>query len=87
MGIGGLGIILVSTPWEIARWFLIIIPPISVITIFYARRIRKFSKQMQDKISESNVIVGESLMGINSVKAYAKEHFEINRYVSKYLSY
>jgi ABC-type multidrug transport system fused ATPase/permease subunit len=38
---------------------------------------------MQDKISESNVIVGESLMGINSVKAYANEHFEINRYVSK----
>ncbi len=83
VGIGGLGIILFSTPWEIARWFLIIIPPISVITIFYARRIRKFSKQMQDKISESNVIVGESLMGINSVKAYANEHFEINRYVSK----
>ena len=83
VGIGGLGIILVSTPWEIARWFLIIIPPISVITIFYARRIRKFSKQMQDKISESNIIVGESLMGINSVKAYTNEYFEINRYVSK----
>jgi ABC-type multidrug transport system fused ATPase/permease subunit len=83
VGIGGLGIILVSTPWEIARWFLIIIPPISVITIFYARRIRKFSKQMQDKISEANVIVGESLMGINSVKAYTNENFEINRYVSK----
>ena len=85
VGLGGLGIILFSTPWEIARWFLIIIPPISVITIFYARRIRKFSKQMQDKISESNIIVGESLMGISSVKAYTNEQFEINRYMSKIL--
>ncbi len=83
VGLGGLGIILCTTPWEIAKWFLIIIPPISVITIFYARRIRKFSKQMQDKISESNIIVGESLMGINSIKAYTNENFEINRYVSK----
>lgn len=83
VGIGGLGIILFSTPWEIAQWFLIIIPPISVVTIFYARRIRKFSKQLQDKISESNIIVGESLTGINSVKAYTNEHFEINRYISR----
>lgn len=83
VGLGGLGIILFSTPWEIAKWFLIIIPPISVITIFYARRIRKFSKQQQDKIAESNVIVGESLTGINSVKAYTNEYFEISRYISK----
>ena len=83
VGIGGLGIILFSTPWEIAKWFLIIIPPISAITIFYARKIRNFSKNMQDKISESNVIVSESLMGINSVKSFTNEIFEITRYIAK----
>ncbi len=83
VGIGGLGIILFSTPWEIAKWFLIIIPPISFITIFYARKIRNFSKNMQDKISESNIIVSESLMGINSVKSFTNEIFEITRYIAK----
>lgn len=83
VGIGGLGLILYSTSWEIAKWFVIIIPPIAAITIFYARKIRNFSKNMQDKIAETNVIVGEALMGITSVKAFTNEEFEITRYVNK----
>ncbi len=83
VGIGGLGVIVFSTPWEIARLFLMIIPPISVITIFYARKIRSFSKEMQEKISDSNIIVNEALVGINSVKSYTNEAFEINRYEDK----
>lgn len=83
VGFGGLTIILVSTPWAIAKWFLIIIPPISVITIFYARRIRKYSRNMQDKIAETNVVVGEALTGISSVKSFTNEAFEINKYSDK----
>lgn len=83
VGIGGLIIIIYSTKFEIAKWFLIVIPPLSVVAILFAKRIRGFSKRYQDKIAEANVIVGESLTGITNVKSFTNEQYEINRYSGK----
>jgi ABC-type multidrug transport system fused ATPase/permease subunit len=80
VGIGGLILIVVNIKWEVAKWFIFIIPPIVVVSILYSRKIRKTSKSFQDKIAESNVIVNEALVGINSVKSFTNEVFEINRY-------
>ncbi len=80
VGIGGLIIILTTTKWEVAKWFLIIIPPISILAIFFARKIRAYSKVFQDKIAQANVIVGESLTGITNVKSFTNEQHEINKY-------
>src|ERR1041384_8200484 len=49
VGIGGFIIILVTIKWAIAKWFVFIIPPIIIVAIVYSRRIRKYSKDMQDK--------------------------------------
>lgn len=80
VGVGGLIILIMLTEWEIAKWFLIIIPPIAVLAMIYGRRIRKYSKAFQTKISESNVIVSEALTGITSVKSFVNEQYEINKY-------
>lgn len=80
VGIGGFVIIIIKVKWAIAQWFVFIIPPIIVVAILYSRRIRKYSKDMQDKIASSNVIVNEALMGISSVKSFTNEFFEISRY-------
>jgi ABC-type multidrug transport system fused ATPase/permease subunit len=80
VGIGGLGLIMYYTSWEIAKWFLFIIPPIIIIAILFGKKIRGFSKLFQDKIAESNVIVVEALTGISNVKTFTNESFEINRY-------
>ena len=48
--------------------------------ILFARRIRKFSKDFQEKIAESSVIVGEALTGITNVKTFTNEKYEITRY-------
>lgn len=80
VGIGGLAMIVVAVPWDIAKWFLILIPPVSFVAIFYARKLRKFSKSLQDKIAQSNVVVSEALTGIGSVKSFTNESFEISRY-------
>lgn len=80
VGIGGLAMIIVAVPWDIAKWFLILIPPVSFVAIFYARKLRKFSKSLQDKIAQSNVVVSEALTGIGSVKSFTNEAFEISRY-------
>ncbi len=83
VGVGGLTLMIIYTKWEIARWFLIIIPPLTLVSIIFAKRIRKYSKTFQDKIAESNVIVGESLTGITNVKTFTNEAYEINRYQKK----
>jgi len=80
VGIGGLCIILFSMKWAIAKWFLIIIPPITVIAIVYGRKVRRYAKGQQDNIAASNVIVTDALTGINSVKSFTNEGFEIDRY-------
>ncbi len=79
VGVGGL-VILVMTSGPIAKWFLVIIPPLTIVSILFARKIRKFSKTYQEKIAESNVVVGEALTGITNVKTFTNEEYEIKKY-------
>jgi len=83
VGVGGLIMIISSTKFEVAKWFLIIIPPLSVLAILFAKKIRGYSKSFQDKIADANVIVGESLTGITNVKSFTNENYELNRYMAK----
>lgn len=80
--VGGI-IIICFMSWKMAVVMLAIIPVIAIITLFFARYIRKLSKEVQDKIAESNVIVGESLQGIANVKSFTNESYEIGRYKNK----
>jgi ABC-type multidrug transport system fused ATPase/permease subunit len=80
VGVGGLILLIYTTEWTIAKWFLIIIPPLTVAAILFSKRIRKFSKSYQEKIAESNVIVGEALTGITNVKTFTNENYEAAKY-------
>ena len=44
VGVGGLILLIYTTEWTIAKWFLIIIPPLTFAAILFSKRIRKFSK-------------------------------------------
>ncbi|MBA2613147.1 MAG: ATP-binding cassette domain-containing protein [Bacteroidetes bacterium] len=83
VGVGGLVLMVVLTKWEIARWFVFIIPPLTIVSILFAKKIRKYSKGFQDKIAEASVIVGEVLSGISNVKTFTNEAYEIKRYTEK----
>ncbi len=80
VGVGGLVLLVYFTSWDVAKWFIVIIPPITVVAILYGRKIRGYSKALQDKISESSIIVSEALTGITSVKAFTNEQLEIGKY-------
>lgn len=55
-------------------------PPIVIAAIFLGRYIRKMSKQRQDALAETNIIVEETMQSVNAVKAYTNEAFEYNRF-------
>lgn len=59
---------------------LSVIPAVALIAVFFGRFIRKLSKQTQDASAQSNSILEEALQGIQNVKAFTNEAFEMKRY-------
>jgi ABC-type multidrug transport system fused ATPase/permease subunit len=59
---------------------LSVVPVIIVIAIVFSKRIRKYARNAQDQLADSGIIVQETLQGINSVKAFSNEWYEIKRY-------
>ncbi len=66
--------------WKLALLMLCVIPPVAIVTVFFGRKIRSFSRAVQDRVAESNVIVGESMQGIANVKSFTNEAYEIKKY-------
>ena len=62
---------------------LSVVPVVAIIAVVFGKFIKKIAKETQDSSAKSNSILEESLMGINNVKAFANEFFEIIRYKSK----
>lgn len=79
---GGIAL-LMHTSINLTFFMLLIVPPVALFAFFFGRYIRKFSKIAQAQVAESNTIVEETLQGIQNVKAFVNEPFEINRYKSK----
>lgn len=77
--IGGT-VALFLTSVQLALAMLAIIPVLSVLTFVFGIFIRKQSRGVQDLVANSNTIVEETLQGIQNVKAFANELFEIGRY-------
>lgn len=80
--IGGVALLTFISP-HLTGFMLLIIPLISVVAVYFGRFIRKLSKITQEKIAESNVIVEETLSGIDTVKSFSNEPFESVRYRNK----
>jgi ABC-type multidrug transport system fused ATPase/permease subunit len=72
--------LLVITSVKLTIFMLAIVPGIVLLSVVFGRFIRKFSKQVQSEVADSNTIVEETLQGIQSVKTFTNEFFEILRY-------
>jgi ABC-type multidrug transport system fused ATPase/permease subunit len=65
---------------QLTLTMLATLPVVALIAVFFGRWVRKLSKQVQDRIADTNVIVDETLQGIQIVKAFSNEAFEVGRY-------
>lgn len=79
---GGIAILLYTSP-KLTLFMLAVVPVVVLITVFFGRFIRRYSKDVQEEIAQSNTIVEETLQGIFNVKAFANEYLEIGRYREK----
>lgn len=80
--VGGITLLTLTT-WKLTLFMLAILPAVVIIAVVFGRFIRKYSKEVQSQIAESNTIVEETLQGIFNVKAFANEFLEMARYKKK----
>ena len=76
-------ILLGFTSIKLAAFMLAIFPIIIVVAVIIGRKLRAYSKTVQEHIADSNTIVEETLQGISNVKAFANEIYESLRYQKK----
>jgi len=56
------------------------VPFLIAATVGFGRKLRRISREMQDRLAATGVVVEETLQGIASVKAFANESFELGRF-------
>jgi ABC-type multidrug transport system fused ATPase/permease subunit len=79
---GAITLMMISS-FQLTLFMLAVVPPMALLAFFAGRAVRKYSKKAQSSVAESNTIVEETLQGIQNVKAFTNELFEINRYREK----
>ncbi|MBC6697941.1 ABC transporter ATP-binding protein [Hymenobacter puniceus] len=67
---------------KLSMFMLVTFPPIVVLAMVFGKKIRGLAKTTQDELAKTNVIVEETLQGINTVKAFTNEQFETQRYTA-----
>ncbi|HRH37111.1 MAG TPA: ABC transporter transmembrane domain-containing protein, partial [Flavobacteriales bacterium] len=77
--VGGI-VLLTQVSGKLTLTMLAVIPVVAIIAVIFGRFVTKLSKQVQDRIADTNVIVDETLQGIQNVKAFANESWEALRY-------
>lgn len=77
--IGGI-ILLFITSTKLTIFILLIIPPIAWLVATFGKKIKTISKNTQDALAVSSGVAEESISGVRTVKAFAQEKWEINRY-------
>ena len=79
MLLGGIALI-AATSGRLTLIMLGVIPPVIILAVVFGRKLRRNSREAQDKLADTNIIVEETLQGIFNVKAFVNEGFEIGRY-------
>jgi ABC transporter fused permease/ATP-binding protein len=59
---------------------LAIVPPITLTTIYFGRRIRKMTRAVQDELAKVSGQVQESIGAIATVQSFVREAYEARRY-------
>jgi ABC-type multidrug transport system fused ATPase/permease subunit len=75
----GIGIIAYLAP-KLSLVMLATFPAIVILAMFFGKYIRKLSKNRQDKLAETNIVVEETFQSFNIVKSFANEWYESIRY-------
>jgi len=61
-------------------YMLLSLPVVIIGAVFFGRYVKKLSKKTQNEIAESSTILEETLTGIQAVKSFVNEWYEVDRF-------
>jgi ABC transporter fused permease/ATP-binding protein len=81
-GMSALGAIaiLMWTSWKLTLLMLAVVPVVAFGAGFYGRKLRRLSTKVQDALAVSTGVAEECISGIRTVRAFAREGYESQRY-------
>ena len=77
--LGGIVLLFVTSPL-LAAMMIAVVPAIAISAVVYGRRVRRLSKQVQDRLADAGAVAEESLSGLRTVRSFAAEALEHARY-------
>ncbi len=79
MIVGGITILAITSV-KLTLFIIAVVPTLMIVAVIFGRFIRRYAKKVQNEVAESNTIVEETMQGIQTVKAFVNEWFELKRY-------
>jgi ABC-type multidrug transport system fused ATPase/permease subunit len=80
---GPIAVILVRLDWRLALITLASVPLLALLSLHVSRRLRPLWLSVQDETGGLGTVMQESLSGVRTVKAFAREDFEIAKFDAK----
>jgi ATP-binding cassette subfamily B protein len=71
---------LFMTSAKLTVFILVIIPPLGLLAAKFGKKVKAISKRSQDALAASSGVAEEGISGVRTVKSFAQENFENNRY-------
>lgn len=75
-------VLMIILDWQMSAFILITVPPVMLFAKYFGQKIRKLSREVQDRLADSTAVAEEALSAVRVVKAFAREDFESGRYSS-----
>ena len=71
---------MISINWKLSLISLVVFPAVALLTVRLGRRIRKTTRQLQDRTAGLNQILQETITGHQVVKTFGAEDYESKRF-------
>jgi ABC transporter fused permease/ATP-binding protein len=77
--LGGVGFLVYTSP-RLTALMLAVVPAVALGAVTYGRRVRRLARDVQDALAAAGEVAEESIAGIRTVRAFAAEPKETERY-------
>jgi subfamily B ATP-binding cassette protein MsbA len=66
--------------WRLSLLIFLVVPAVTVAAIYFGRKIRRLSRDIQDRLADTTAVAEEALASVRVVKAFARSDYEVGRY-------
>jgi ATP-binding cassette, subfamily B, bacterial MsbA len=73
-------VLIIITDWRLTLFMFALIPLVMVIAIFFGRKLRALSSDVQDQLANATTVLEEAIGGVRVVQSFTREPYEIGRF-------